>query len=203
MGHLTSTTSSFSFLKSQLASSLAPLQVHPGRGGYPNSLSINLLHAILFPYQLIPPSLLADAYFIAWTWDEHSPVSFTPPGRSSRSRRHWSSTRWERWTWKLLAIELFYEVCILCFDVLFQVVRMADYLSRRSSSATLPSPLTPFHPIVPREVHVRRSLTYIHRIYHYILKCCSIFFPQPQFYFQHTYPRVLILWFPVQVWIWS
>ena len=48
-----------------------------------------------------------------------------------------------------------------------------------------------------------RSLTYIHRIYHYILKCCSIFFPQPQFYFQHTYPRVLILWFPVQVWIWS
>ena len=55
---------------------------------------------------------------------------------------------------KFLAIELFYEVCILCFDVLFQVVRMADYLSRRSSSATLPSPLTPFHPIVPREVHV-------------------------------------------------
>ena len=123
-------------------------------GGNPNSLSINLLHAILFPYQLIPPSLLTDEYFIAWTRDEHSPVSFTPPGRSSRSRRHWSSTRWERWTWKLLAIELFYEVCILCFDVLFQVVRMADYLSRRSSSATLPSPLTPFHPIVPREVHV-------------------------------------------------
>ena len=55
---------------------------------------------------------------------------------------------------KFLAIELFYEVCILCLDVLFQVVRMADYLSRRSSSATLPSPLTPFHPIVPREVHV-------------------------------------------------
>merc|ERR1712107_157333 len=38
-----------------------------------------------------------------------------------------------------------------------------------------------------------RSLTYIPRIYHYILKCCSIIFPQPQFYFQHTYPRVLIL----------
>ena len=34
-----------------------------------------------------------------------------------------------------------------------------------------------------------------HRIYHYIFKCCSIFFPQPQFYFQHTYPRVLILRF--------
>ena len=48
-----------------------------------------------------------------------------------------------------------------------------------------------------------RSLNYIHRIYHYILKCCSIIFPQPQFYFQHTYPRVLILRFPVQVWIWS
>ena len=48
-----------------------------------------------------------------------------------------------------------------------------------------------------------RSLTYIPRIYHYILKCCSIIFPQPQFYFQHTYPRVLILRFPVQVWIWS
>ena len=125
-------------------------------GGNPNSLSINLLHAVLFPYQLIPPSLLTDEYFIAWTRDEHSPVSSTPPGRSSRSRRHWSSTRWERWTWELLAIEIFYEVCILCFDVPFQVVRMADYLSRRSSSATLPSPspLTPFHPIVPREVHI-------------------------------------------------
>ena len=48
-----------------------------------------------------------------------------------------------------------------------------------------------------------RSLTYIPRIYHYILKCCSIIFPQPQFYFQHTHPRVLILRFPVQVWIWS
>ena len=47
-----------------------------------------------------------------------------------------------------------------------------------------------------------RSLTYTHRIYHYILKCCSIFFPQPQFYFQHTYPRVLILRFSVQVWTW-
>jgi len=65
-------------------------------GGNPNSLSINLLHAVLFPYQLIPPSLLTDEYFIAWTRDEHSPVSSTPPGRSSRSRRHWSSTRWER-----------------------------------------------------------------------------------------------------------
>ena len=88
-------------------------------GGNPNSLSINLLHAVLFPYLLIPPSLLTDEYFIAWTRDEHSPVSFTPPGRSSRSRRHWSSTRWERSTWKLIAIELFYEVCILCFDVWF------------------------------------------------------------------------------------
>ena len=50
----------------------------------------------------------------------------------------------------------FYEVSILCFDVRFQVLRMADDLSRRSSSATLPSPspLTPFHPIVPREVHI-------------------------------------------------
>ena len=125
-------------------------------GGNPNSLSINLLHAVLFPYLLIPPSLLTDEYFIAWTRDEHSPVSFTSPGKSSRSRRHWSSTRWERWTWELLAIEIFYEVCILCFDVCFQVVHMADYLSRRSSSATLPSPspLTPFHPIVPREVHI-------------------------------------------------
>ena len=45
-------------------------------GGNPNSLSINLLHAVLFPYQLIPPSLLTDEYFIAWTRDEHSPVSF-------------------------------------------------------------------------------------------------------------------------------
>ena len=36
----------------------------------------------------------------------------------------------------------------------------------------------------------------IHRIYRYILKCCSTFFPQPQFYFQHMYPRELILWFP-------
>ena len=36
----------------------------------------------------------------------------------------------------------------------------------------------------------------IHRIYRYILKCCSTFFPQPQFYFQHMYPRKLILWFP-------
>ena len=33
-------------------------------GGNPNSLSINLLHAVLFPYQLIPPSLLTDEYFI-------------------------------------------------------------------------------------------------------------------------------------------
>ena len=71
-------------------------------GGNPNSLSINLLHAVLFPYQLIPPSLLTDEYFIAWTRDEHSPVSFTSPGRSSRSWRHWSSTRWERWTWTIL-----------------------------------------------------------------------------------------------------
>ena len=125
-------------------------------GGNLNSLSINLLHAVLLPLLLITPSLLIDKYFIAWTRDEHSPVSFTSPGRSSRSRRHWSSTRWERWTWELLAIEIFYEVCILCFDVRFQVVRMADYLSRRSSLATLPSPspLTPFHPIVPREVHI-------------------------------------------------
>ena len=129
-------------------------------GGNPSSLSINLLHAILFPLLLIPPSLLTDKYFIAWTRDEHSPVSFTSPGRSSRSRRHWSSTRWERWTWELLAIEIFYEVCILCFDVCFQVVCMADYLSRRSSSATLPSPspLTPFHPIVPREFPVQVRL---------------------------------------------
>ena len=29
-------------------------------GGNPNSLSINLLHAVLFPYLLIPPSLLTD-----------------------------------------------------------------------------------------------------------------------------------------------
>ena len=29
-------------------------------GGNPNSLSINLLHAVLFPYQLIPHSLLTD-----------------------------------------------------------------------------------------------------------------------------------------------
>jgi len=35
VGHLTSTTSSLTFLKSQSASSLAPLQVHPGRGGTP------------------------------------------------------------------------------------------------------------------------------------------------------------------------
>ena len=35
MGHLTSTTSSLTFLKSQSASSLAPLQVHPGRGETP------------------------------------------------------------------------------------------------------------------------------------------------------------------------
>ena len=116
-------------------------------GGNPNSLSINLLHAILFPYLLIPPSLLTDKNLL------HGREMSTA---LSRSPRHWSSTRWERWTWKLLAIELFYEVCILCFDVRFQVLRMADYLSRRSSSATVPSPspLTPFHIIVPREVHV-------------------------------------------------
>ena len=55
-------------------------------GGNLNSLSINLLHAVLLPLLLIPPSLLTDKYFIAWTRDEHSPVSFTSPGRSSRSR---------------------------------------------------------------------------------------------------------------------
>ena len=139
-------------------------------GGNPNSLSINLLHAVLFPYQLIPPSLLTDEYFIAWTRDEHSPVSFTPPGRSSRSQRHWSSTRWERWAWKLLAIELFYEVGILCFDVLFQVVRMADYLSR-SHPPFSPSSLSSHSP----QRSTCRCLTYKHRIRHYILKCCSIF----------------------------
>ena len=65
-------------------------------GGNPNSLSINLLLAVLFPFLLIPPSLLTDEYFIAWMRDKHSPVSFTLPGRSSRYWKHWSSTRWER-----------------------------------------------------------------------------------------------------------
>ena len=44
-------------------------------GGNLHSLSINLLHAVLLPLLLIPPSLLTDKYFIAWTRDEHSPVS--------------------------------------------------------------------------------------------------------------------------------
>ena len=55
-------------------------------GGNPNSLSINLLYAVLFPYLLIPPSLITDVYFIAWMRDEHSPVLFTALERSSRSR---------------------------------------------------------------------------------------------------------------------
>ena len=161
MGQLTSTTSSFTFLKSQLASSLAPLQVHPGRGGTPT------------PSQLI--------YFMLY----YSPICWYPllsllinillHGREmstalSRSPRHWSSTRWERWTWKLLAIELFYEVCILCFDVRFQVVRMADYLSR-SHPPFSPSSLSSHSP----QRSTCRCLTYKHRIRHYILKCCSIF----------------------------
>ena len=34
-------------------------------GGNSNSLSINLLHAVLLPLLLIPPSLLTDKYYIA------------------------------------------------------------------------------------------------------------------------------------------
>ena len=61
-------------------------------------------------------------------------------------------------------------MCILCFDVRFQVVRMADYLSR-SHPPFSPSSLSSHSP----QRSTCRCLTYKHRIRHYILKCCSIF----------------------------
>ena len=61
MGQLTSTTSSFTFLKSQLASSLAPLQVHPGRGGTPTPSQLIYFMPYYSPICWYPlPSLLMN-----------------------------------------------------------------------------------------------------------------------------------------------
>jgi hypothetical protein len=61
VGQLTSTTSSFTFLKSQLASSLAPLQVHPGRGGTSTPSQLIYFMPYYSPYCWYPiPSLLIN-----------------------------------------------------------------------------------------------------------------------------------------------
>ena len=61
MGHLTSTTSSLTFLKSQLASSLAPLQVHPGRGETPTPSQLIYFMPYYSPISWYPiPSLLMN-----------------------------------------------------------------------------------------------------------------------------------------------
>ena len=202
MGQLTSTTSSFTFLKSQLASSLAPLQVHPGRGGTSTPSQLIYFMPYYSPYCWYPlPSLLINILL-------HGREMSTALSRPHRQEGHQGpggtgvqpGGRGEPEIlshWTILRGVHFMPWCFISGGSHGWLFEQEKFLSHPPFSS--PYCLSPQCP----KRSTCRSLTYIHRIYHYILKCCSIFFPQPQFYFQHTYPRVLILWFPVQVWIWS